>query len=384
MTNVKPAEVFPPGEILLEELEIRGWTQEDFAQIIGKHTPMINEIIGGKRSITPETARAFSEALGTSAEFWMNLETSYRLSRIDAVSETSDISRRARLYTFPIRAMGRRGWIDDSSNLDVLEHQLVSFFCVESLEDVPQLAHAAKRAGDTEITPIQLAWLYRVKQLAELLRVPKFTEKKLVSALRTLQTFLPNPEQIREVPRVLADAGVRYVIVEGLPGSKIDGVCFWLNHYSPVVAMSLRYDRIDNYWFVLRHELEHVLRGDAKGAEIANVKPDSDLGEGGILPDDLPEEEMKANQAAGNFCVSGQELENFIARIGPLYSRSNVMAFASRIKVHPGLVVGQLHNREALPYTHLRKLLAKVQRFATETALSDGWGHMPQLQPVKG
>jgi HTH-type transcriptional regulator/antitoxin HigA len=49
-------------------------------------------------------------------------------------------------------------------------------------------------------------------------------------------------------------------MVEALPGSKIDGVCFWLNEVSPVVAVSSRFDRIDNFWFVLRNELEHVDR----------------------------------------------------------------------------------------------------------------------------
>ena len=385
MTSFRPAEVFPPGEILREELEARGWTQEDFAEIIGKHTPMVNEVLAGKRSITPETARAFSEALGTSAEFWMNLETSYRLSRVDATAEASDISRRALLYTFPIRAMGRRGWIDDSSNLDVLEHQLISFFCVESLEEIPHLAHPAKKTGQTELTPLQLAWLYRAKQLAEVLKVPRFSESKLRDALRTLRSFLPHPEQIMEVSRILADTGVRYVLVEGLSGSKIDGVCFWLNRHSPVVAMSLRCDRIDNYWFVLRHELEHVLRGDAKGTEITEVELDSDFEGAGVLPSvDMPEEERQANQAAADFCVPQQELDDFIARIGPVYSRTLVVNFANRIEVHPGLVVGQLQNRGELPYSHLRKLLVRVQQFVTEPTLTDGWGHMPQLQPVRG
>ncbi|MFX8692489.1 hypothetical protein ABTM44_18400, partial [Acinetobacter baumannii] len=69
------------------------------------------------------------------------------------------------------------------------------------------------------------------------------------------------PEETRNVPRLLQEAGVRFVIVEGLPGSKIDGVCFWLDDKSPVIGMSLRFDRIDNFWFVLRHECAHVLHG---------------------------------------------------------------------------------------------------------------------------
>ena len=89
MTNHAPAEVFPPGEFLSDELEERGWTHIDFAKIIGKDTRLVNEIVRGKRSVTPETAQLLSEALGTSAQFWMNLETAYRLSRVEKTSATN-------------------------------------------------------------------------------------------------------------------------------------------------------------------------------------------------------------------------------------------------------------------------------------------------------
>ena len=52
-----PAEVFPPGEFLRGELEARGWTQTEFAEIISRPTRLVNEIIAGKRGITPDTAR---------------------------------------------------------------------------------------------------------------------------------------------------------------------------------------------------------------------------------------------------------------------------------------------------------------------------------------
>src|SRR6266403_6315201 len=76
------AEVFPPGEFLGDELEARGWTQTEFAEIIGRPQKLVNDIVLGKRSVTPETAPDFAAALGTSAQFWMNLETAWQLSKI--------------------------------------------------------------------------------------------------------------------------------------------------------------------------------------------------------------------------------------------------------------------------------------------------------------
>ena len=73
------ARVPPPGRILSRELETRSWTQKDLADITGRPVQTINEIIQAKKKITPETALELAEAFGTSAEFWTNLETNYRL-----------------------------------------------------------------------------------------------------------------------------------------------------------------------------------------------------------------------------------------------------------------------------------------------------------------
>ncbi len=73
-----PAEVFPPGEFIRDELEARGWTQEEFADILGRPLQTVNQIINGKKEITAETARAIAEAFGTSAELWLNLQSAPR------------------------------------------------------------------------------------------------------------------------------------------------------------------------------------------------------------------------------------------------------------------------------------------------------------------
>jgi len=68
ITDHNPAEVFPPGEFIRDELEERGWIQADLAKIMGRPLPAVNEIILGKRSITPETAVALGSAFDTNAE----------------------------------------------------------------------------------------------------------------------------------------------------------------------------------------------------------------------------------------------------------------------------------------------------------------------------
>ena len=70
----------PPGEILAEELEARDMTQRQLAEEMGRPTQVINEIIKGKKAITPETALQLEDAIGPSAEFWMGLQATYGLT----------------------------------------------------------------------------------------------------------------------------------------------------------------------------------------------------------------------------------------------------------------------------------------------------------------
>ena len=70
-----------PGEVLREEfLSPLGLTQVAFAGHIGVSVQRINEIIRGKRGVTPETAWLFAQALDTTPEFWLNLQAAYDLA----------------------------------------------------------------------------------------------------------------------------------------------------------------------------------------------------------------------------------------------------------------------------------------------------------------
>jgi addiction module HigA family antidote len=70
-----------PGEILLEEfLKPLGVTQVDFAAHIGVPIQRVNEIVRGKRGVSPETAWLFAGALGTTPEFWINLQAQHDLA----------------------------------------------------------------------------------------------------------------------------------------------------------------------------------------------------------------------------------------------------------------------------------------------------------------
>jgi HTH-type transcriptional regulator/antitoxin HigA len=361
-----PAEVFLPGEYLKDALENRGWSQTEFAEIIGRPTRVVNEIIAGKRSITPETARELAAALDTTAQYWLNLESAYQLSRVPPVDER--ISREATLRRrFPVRDMMKRGWIEESSDFRDIEHNTLAFFGIKAVNDEISFSHAARRrAPDEDYTELQWAWIFRVRQLAEALQVPNYSEAGLRAALPELEALMTEPEGVRHVPRILAECGVRFIVVEPIPGSDIHGVCFWIGGSKcPVIGLTLKWDFIDRFWFNLRHEIEHVLNGDGKDGPITDDFND---------PTGEEEQcEIVANEAAADFCVPQAMLRNFISRHHPLYYTENFLGFSKLIHRHPGIVAGQLQNRIGDP-KKFKKYQSRVRSILIESALTDGYG----------
>jgi HTH-type transcriptional regulator / antitoxin HigA len=176
-------------------------------------------------------------------------------------------------------------------------------------------------------------------------------------------------DDLIHIPEILRKCGVRFVLVEALHGSKIDGVCVWIRG-QPAIGMTTRLDRLDNFAFVLRHEIEHVLRGDGRDASFSPV----DEFDGNYVGSDgLPPEEMAANTAASDFCVPLQDLNSFIARKSPFISERDVLAFASRLEIHPAIVIGQIQNKTK-KYAWLRKYQTSIREYLLDWKFTDGWG----------
>jgi len=211
-----------------------------------------------------------------------------------------------------------------------------------------------------------------VREIASEMVVPRYSPAAARAAIAELKELRVSAESIRKAPRILTECGIRYVIVESLSGSKIDGVCFWLNPTSPVIGMSLRFDRIDNFWFVLRHECEHVLQGHGQAS--ASGMLDVDLeGEKAGVGEGLDEEERVANQAAADFCVPQSSLDAFVARKAPFFAERDIIGFSRTLGIHPGLLAGQLQRRTKC-YNRFRDHLVKIRSIVAPSATVDGWG----------
>ncbi len=368
-----------PGQLIGALLAERGWTNRVLAAVLEAEETGVSKLIADKKAVTPEIAITLEEVFRVPAERFLALQRDYDLAKARLVARPNP-KRATRAHLFgglPVAEMIKRGWLvaSDVRDMPAVEAALTAFFGVQSVEEIEILPHAAeKTAVSAEATPAQLAWLYRVKQIATEMIVGKFTHESGRRAVELLRPLTAAAEEARKVPRILAECGIRFVLVESLPSAKIDGVCFWLNESAPVIGMTMRFDRIDNFWFVLRHELEHVLSGDGR----TEIHIDAELEGRAGTEDVVKEEERLANAAASEFCVPKKTLDSFIARKAPTFADRDILGVAATLRIHPGLVAGQLRHRTGL-YNRFTTHLVKIRSIVAPSAVVDGWGDVAQI-----
>lgn len=369
-----------PGQALSALLTEKGWNGRVLSGILQIDESGVNRLLQDKKPISTELALIFEDIFKIPADEFLNLQTKYELAkaRLKAIPDP-ELEYRAKLFgSLPIAEMINRAWLDVENKKDFvkIESELLKLFQVNTLEEIIEPpAHSAKKSNSNELaTPIQLAWINHIKRIASEMIVPAYTQEKGRAAIEKLKALLYSAEEIRKVPTILAEHGIRFVIVESLKGSKMDGVCLWINdRASPVIGMSLRFDRIDNFWFVLRHELEHVIQEHGKEFPKLDIDLELDLNH-------IDEEEAIANNAAAYYAITEQKLNSFIARKQPFFSEIDIIGLANTIKVHPGIISGKLqyHTKK---YNLFRKHLVPIRSIIRPYATVDGWGDVYPLEP---
>lgn len=364
-----------PGQLIAALLEDRGWTKRVLATVLEVEETGVSKIIAAKKSVTPEMAILLEEVFGVSAQRFLALQRDFDLAKARIVIRPNPArAKRAQLFAdLPIAEMAKRGWlnVEDVRDVSAVEHAVTKFFGTQNLDEIDVLPHAAKKTDmGCNVTPAQLTWLYRVKQIASNMLAPAYSETKTRANISKLKMLLSAPEEARHVPKVLLECGIRLVIVEGLKGSKIDGVCFWLDRNSPVIGMSMRFDRMDNFWFVLRHELEHVLNRHGESVPMFDI----DMG----AEEAIAEEEKISNAAAAEFCVPQAKIDSFIARKAPLFPERDFLGLVKILGVHPSLVAGQLQFKTKR-WDLFRGHIAAIRHCVLPSAVVDGWGDVAPI-----
>ena len=361
----------PPLSVFMQaECQRRGWGLTDFCRMLGRIPKAAgSKIYNGKQ------APSLLQLMKLSKMFDLPVEEVIKMRIREEVmqSEQGEVENPAndeliRLYkTLPVPALLKFNWLNVQDPNDTAE-------LIQALRPYAQDcgAHGLTRKGcstDYSMNQTQQAWLLHVRRIAQSLPVDgEYSEENLRSKLPTLQKLMNISADLGQVVKVLSSCGIRLVLVECRNG-KIDGVCTWLCPDRPVIGLTLRYDRIDNFWFTLRHELEHVLQGP-------KVVTDVDCELGKASNGTVNQYEDEANQAAQDFCLS-EDLYSRLVRETTSLSADTIVRFAAKNGLNPSVLAGQVRHRLS-KYNILTTLMQAFRKDLLKVAQGvDGWGVIP-------
>lgn len=259
---------------------------------------------------------------------------------------------------FPIDEMYHRNWFDGftgtlaeakANGKELIEHFLQS----SAGSPLRTAARQRVRTGGKVNYYALIAWQCRVLHLAKRIKLEKSYSKKTITTewLRKLAHLSTEKDGPQQAVTYLQEHGLRLIIVPHLSHTHLDGAAFLLPNQPPVIGMTLRYDRIDNFWFVLLHELIHVRHHLHRGrVESVFDEFEDDLD---AIADDM---ENEADELAGDILIPADKWETALAR----YARSedSVRDFAEELDISPAIIAGRIRT-EAQNYVILRDLVGQ-------------------------
>lgn len=336
----KNVEIDPPTplEAIQFRMEQSGLKQKDLIPYIGTKS-RVSEVLAGKRPLTLAMARELHKGLGIPAEILLEGAETTIPEKIDT-----------KLY--PVREMHKLGWFEGFSKqpwLDAKAHaeeMLHRFF--GSFRDTKQIAF--NRAGfkpDAALNDFALeAWRCRIVSEAKKQDLPEYKPEEIsdefVASLVKMSQFSQGPSM---AVQLLKERGIAVVFASHLPRTYLDGAAVLGAKGRPVIGMTLRHDREDNFWFTLLHEVAHVRRH--LGKESNEFFDDTESGDNSAL-------EREANEFALEALIPRNEWA-FVSR---LTRAADIRKEAKRLAIHPSIIAGRLR-REAHDWTIHRTLVGQ-------------------------
>ena len=310
-----------------------GLRPRDLIPFIGSRAK-VSEVLSGKRAITMSMARALHEHLGIPAQVLLQKPDIPSDKPLDSIE----------WQRFPLRIMAKRGWIPNVTNPAKHAAELIG----ELIERAggPSVATAALyrkndhlRVNAKTNEHALKAWCWYV--LATANENPPTTAYRpgtvTLNFLKQVARLSPHANGPRRAQKFLAKHGIPLVIVRHLNKTYLDGATLRLGDGRPVIGLTLRYDRIDNFWFCLLHELAHVGRH-------------LDRNQGNTFVDDqtlrkiegaqVDPREAQADEWAEEALIPRKKWEGSAIQKRP--KPQAVMELAHQLQIHPAIVAGKV------------------------------------------
>ena len=307
----------------------------DLTPFIGSRAK-VSEVLSGKRAITMPMARALHRHLGIPADVLLR----------DSVSAVDELSSDLEWSRFPLKEMAKRRWIPDLPDLAQHAKELVGDL-IERAGGWQVAGAALYRKNDhlranAQTDPYALqAWCWQV--LATANQNPPSTDYEpgtvTLDFLRQIAQQSASEDGPRRAREFLTQHGISLVAERHLPRTHLDGAALRLGDGRPVIGLTLRYDRIDSFWFCLLHELAHVGRHMDHNSGDAFV---DDLSLSKVEREREDPRETQADEWATDALIPRDAWETSTAREDP--TPMAVMHLAQLLHVHPAIVAGRVRH----------------------------------------
>jgi HTH-type transcriptional regulator/antitoxin HigA len=349
-TQLKTAKKFGPGYFIQEQMDFRHWIQEDLADVMGVSEKHLNKILKNKQPITLDMARLLGEIFGTSPQYWINIDTGYRLwLEQERSGEEIAADLKGIIYErMPVNDMIRKGWLQPFKDVDDLKIQVLEFWSWEKLDfslldkQLPCLTRRSEAYNQFNAS-YALTWYRKACNVAYKKKVSIYDPEKFKTLYEDLHSYTIKPDGINLFIKELSKVGVIFFVLPHLLKTYLDGAAFY-SRENPVIVYTGRYHRIDNFWFTVAHEIAHILKHlNDKTPFILD-----DLKNGTI--DKL---EREANEIASNH-LKYSEISSFLEPYIGYLSTSRVEECVEKYEVHPAIIVGKLAHDEKISYANQR------------------------------
>ncbi|MDC7219445.1 MAG: helix-turn-helix domain-containing protein [Spirochaetales bacterium] len=356
----KPFINIGPGYTIKKYIEDRGWSQDDLAQLTEISTKQLSQIINDKVRITINTARLFAKAFGTSPEFWVNLDTNFRLHQDKDEKKESATERKAKIRKYmPVSEISRKGWYVCENSADGYEglYERVWNKTINDnspYEEEEKKYCARQKKGNEEFTKLYtITWQQIARKRAEQIKVPEYNKKGLNKIVEDYTRYTTEPDGVVRIIEDLNSVGVKFFVLSHLSKTYLDGACF-MDGKNPVIVYTCRYDRVDNFWFTLAHEIAHVLlhlKASSKNYFIDDLKDGDNTATEEKEADEKAEEMLRVN-----------EILNLSQPRTKYFSEAKLKTISEKLKIEESLVLGILQFLRIIDYrSALNKLKKKVK-----------------------
>ena len=354
--NLRAAKKFGPGYFIREQMNIRGWVQEELADVLGLSLKHLNSILLDRQPLTIDNARKLASAFNTSPQYWLNIDNDYRLWLQQAKEEqTAIVADKAMIYSrMPVRDMMKKGWLESTRDLEKLTNEVKKFWEISVLDfsfldETVKPLYKKSEAFNQFNASYAATWFQMARNYSQGFTTQPYNREALEKLYNNVGSYTNMNNGVELFIKQLYDCGVKFFVLPHLEKTYLDGAAFLLNS-NPVIVYTARYKRIDNFWFTVAHEIAHVLK------HLSAENP--------FILDNLREKSADKQEAEANKLATKhlkhREILAFLEPSLNYLTVGKVKECSNALDVHPAIIIGALAANQKLSYRNQSLFIENV------------------------